>query len=145
MLQIRPCINDDFEEVLELLRQLWPDKSLDPIALRKVFSLAITSDSQIYICAANDDKVVGFGSLTLKNSLWQEGFLGHIDELVLDAEHRGRGIGTQLIEHIIDAAKRRGCSRVELDSAFHRKEAHDFYERMGFENRGYVFSKSLSE
>jgi hypothetical protein len=33
--------------------------------------------------------------------------------------------------------------RVELESAFHRKKAHAFYERQGFENRGYLFSKPI--
>ena len=61
----------------------------------------------------------------------------------MDVDYRGRGIGTQLIEHLIQLAKQRGCRRVELDTAFHRNEAHEFYERQGFENRGYVFSKLL--
>ena len=69
--------------------------------------------------------------------------MGHIDELVVHGEHRGRGIGTQLVERIICLAKERGCRRVELDTAFHRKDAHDFYERAGFEKRGYIFSKLL--
>jgi len=40
---------------------------------------------------------------------------------------------------IIAIAKERGCTRIELDSAFHRKEAHQFYERNGFGNRAYLF------
>jgi hypothetical protein len=32
---------------------------------------------------------------------------------------------------------------VELDSAFHRSQAHKFYQQEGFENRAYLFSKPL--
>ena len=28
---------------------------------------------------------------------------------------------------------------------FHRKQAHEFYVRNGFENRAYLFSKSLAQ
>jgi GNAT superfamily N-acetyltransferase len=58
--------------------------------------------------------------------------------------NRGCGLGTQLLVEIVRCAKLRGCKRVELDSAFHREEAHQFYLRNGFENRAYLFSKSLA-
>ena len=143
MAQIRQCRSEDFPAVMELLRQLWPDKCLDTPALRTVYDRALTSDQQLYICAAEGERVVAFGSLTLKNNLWQEGFLGHVDELVVDNAHRGRRIGTHLLEHLVAIAQRRGCRRVELDSAFHRKKAHEFYERQGFKNRAFLFSKKL--
>jgi ribosomal protein S18 acetylase RimI-like enzyme len=143
MLQTRPCRSEDFDAVLVLLKQLWPEKSFDPDALRTVFNRALTSDTQAYICSADDDKVIGFGSLTIKNNLWQEGYLAHVDELVVDAEYRSRGVGTILLEQLFVIARQRGCGRIELDSGFHRADAHCFYERQGFENRGYVFSKML--
>ena len=143
MVEIRPCRNDDFNGVLKLLSQLWPENNLETTSLRTVFELAITSNLQIFICASSVDKIIGFGSLTIINSLWQAGYLGHVDELVVDAEYRGRGIGTQLLEHLVDLAKKHDCRRIELDSAFHRRDAHRFYEQNGFVNRGYLFSKVL--
>jgi GNAT superfamily N-acetyltransferase len=143
MFHIRLCRNEDFDDVSVLLRQLWPEKTPDKDALRLVYDRALASDVQEYICATVDEKIIGFGSLSVKNNLWQEGFLGHVDELVVDKEYRGRGIGTQLLEHVISLARRKGCLRIELDTAFHREEAHQFYERHGFENRGYIFSKML--
>lgn len=36
------------------------------------------------------------------------------------------------------------CATLESkDSAFHRRDAHRFYEQMGFERRAYLFSKEL--
>jgi ribosomal protein S18 acetylase RimI-like enzyme len=143
MFQIRPCQIEDFDDVMRLLRQLWPDKPLDLVSLRTVFDRAVASESQAYLCATENQRVIGFGSLTVKNNLWHEGYLGHVDELVVDGEYRGRGIGTQLLEHLVVLARQRGCSRVELDSAFHRKQAHQFYERHGFEGRALLFSRVL--
>lgn len=143
MIQIRRCEVDDFERILPLLRQLWPNKKLNVESLRKVFVDGIYSPAQEYVCAEIGSTMVGFCSLVLKNNLWQEGNLGHIDELVVDGKHRGHGVGTQLLEYIVQVAKERGCRRVELDTAFHRKQAHQFYEQRGFENRAYLFSKVL--
>jgi ribosomal protein S18 acetylase RimI-like enzyme len=141
--EIRMCRRSDFEGVLRLLQQLWPDQELDSGALRKVFEQGMQSKSQVYLCAEKEDDVIGFVSLTVKNNLWQAADLGHIDELVVDEKHRGSGLGTQILTEIVAQAKQRGCVRVELESAFHRKKAHAFYERQGFENRGYLFSKPI--
>ena len=145
MTVIRQCTSADFEQILVLLEHLWPDHPLDPDALRPVYSRGLASDLQHYLCAVENEKVVGFGSLTIKNNLWQAGYLAHIDELVVSKQKRGLGIGSALLAAIIGVAKEAGCSRVELDSAFHRVQAHAFYQQQGFENRAYLFSKSLQE
>jgi glucosamine-phosphate N-acetyltransferase len=143
MSSIRQCTSVDFEQIFVLLEQLWPDKTLDRDALRWVYSRGLTSGFQRYLCAVENESVVGFCSLTIKNNLWQAGYLAHIDELIVRKEWRGLGIGSALLAAIIGVARQAGCSRVELDSAFHRSEAHSFYQQRGFENRGYLFSKAL--
>lgn len=143
MIRIRECRSEDFEAVLNLLGQLWPDKQLDASSLRLVFDRALVSPAEDYVCAIDEKRVVGFGSLSVKDNLWEAGRLGRIEELVVDVGHRGQGIGTQLLNRLIDLAKERECHRVELDSAFRRKEAHRFYESHWFENRAYLFSKAI--
>lgn len=143
MIRIRQCQAEDFGDVVRLLCQLWPDKPLDAVSLEAVFSRALASESQVYLCAADEHGVIGFGSLTLKNNLWQQGYLGHVDELVVDSEQRGRGVGTKLLDQLIIVAQQRGCRRVELDSGFQRKQAHQFYEKHGFENRAHHFSREI--
>lgn len=86
---------------------------------------------------------MGFASLSVKDSLWQGGGVGYIEELVVDEKSRVQGIGTKLLEHAIALARENGCRRIELDSAFHRKDTHRFYERLGFESRAFLFSKGL--
>ena len=142
-IEMRPCGTTDFEGVLALLRQLWPNKTLDSESLRKVYERALASDRQVYLSAGCDGRIVGFGSLSIKSNLWNEAFVGFVDEMVVDEAHRGRGIGTQILDHLISWARDRGCNRIELDSAFHRKDAHAFYERRGFQSRAYLFSKLL--
>ncbi len=103
----------------------------------------LASESQAYFCVGAGPRVVGFGSLTLKDNLWQEGYLAHVDELIVDREHRGKGAGTQLLAHLVAFARQKGCRLIELDSAFHRNDAHEFYQRHGFADRALLFSKRL--
>ncbi|MFC1736169.1 GNAT family N-acetyltransferase [Candidatus Hydrogenedentota bacterium] len=142
-MNIRGCKSSDFEVVLVFLEKLWPEKRLNQQRLKVVYERALASRDQDYICVEENSNVIGFCSLTMRNNLWQEGHLGHIDVLFVDEAYRGSGIGSALLNHASRLAKECGCRRVELDSAFHRKEAHRFYEANGFENRGYLFSKVL--
>lgn len=144
MAEIRDCKEEDFNQIVPLLEQLWPTKALNHERLRAVYERGLRSDTQQYLCAVESGRIAGFCSLTIKNNLWQEGFLAHVDELVVNHADRGQGIGSRLLEAIIKIAVQRSCRRVELDSAFHRTEAHAFYERQGFENRAYLFSKLLN-
>lgn len=115
MIQIRQCRGEDFDQVVLLLRQLWLDKPLNPILLHPIFDRALVSDSKTYLCATDEKRVIGFGSLTMKDNLWPEGRLGYVDELVVDAKYRNRGIGKQLLERLIVVARQKGCCRIELE------------------------------
>jgi ribosomal protein S18 acetylase RimI-like enzyme len=140
---IRFCIKEDFASIFGLLCQLWPDMDLDYKKMQEVYKQAIVSDKQKLIVGIYKSNIVGFCSLTIKNNLWQAGNLAYIDELVVDKRYRGQGIGKQLIDKITAIAKENRCKRIELDTAFHRKDAHRFYEKIGYEKRAYKFSKII--
>jgi ribosomal protein S18 acetylase RimI-like enzyme len=140
---IRAAQPEDFEEVFALLGQLWPDKPLHREPLHNIFDQALTSDNEVYLCACRGAKVVGFCTLTIKSSLWQEGDLGYVGNLVVDSNYRRSGIGTALLEKAAEIAGQRHCRCLELDSGFHRPAAHRFYESRGFEKRGFLFSRIL--
>jgi GNAT superfamily N-acetyltransferase len=140
---IDDCTASDSEAAFFLLKQLWPEKNLDQQKLARLFREVIEARSRVLLCAKLQDRMVGFGSMTLKAHFFHEGLIGWIDELVVDAPFRGRGIGSLLLNGLMAAARERGCVAAELDSAFHRNEAHVFYEKSGFEKRAFLFSKKL--
>lgn len=143
MWQIRKCTNSDFEQVTSLLLQLWPAKKQDPLRLKGAYERGLTASNQRYFVAVDNGLIVGFVSLSFRNSLWQEGLLANIDELVVDDSARGQGIGKSLVEYVTDQARKIGCTRIELDSAFHRTDAHAFYEHLGFEQRAYLYTMAV--
>ena len=55
-----------------------------------------------------------------------------IEDVVVDAATRGRGIGEALVREALALARREGVARVMLTSNATRRAAHRLYERMGF-------------
>jgi ribosomal protein S18 acetylase RimI-like enzyme len=55
-----------------------------------------------------------------------------MDGIAVDAGHRGRGIGSALLEEIIRVAAERGCGQVRLDVIDVNPRARALYERHGF-------------
>lgn len=146
IVQIRKCEPGDFHAVLPLLRQLYTGKQFDIGLLRSAYKRFLASDQQAFLCATHDRQVVGFGSVTIKSNLfWCETLIGYVSDMVVDEAHRGRGIGTRILDQLILWAKQRGCARIELNSGFERKEAQAFYERRGFKRGAYFYSKFCND
>ncbi len=134
---------EDFEGIYMLLKQLWPREKLIKRKLKLVFSKGLRNPQQAFLIAKYKGKIIGFVSLSIKNSLYDGGNLGHVDELIIDKKYKRKGTGKELLEEIIKVAKEKSCNRIELDSSFHRKDAHAFYESLGFEKCNFLFSKLI--
>ena len=142
-LLIRNVVSRDFDQVFGLLKQLWSYKELDYEAMKKVFEEKLRATDHFFIAALYGPQIVGFCSLTVKQNLWVQGLLGNVDEMIVEESYRGKGIGRQLLQRITEIAIENNCKRLELESSFHREQAHTFYMELGFEKRAYLFSKEL--
>lgn len=143
MILIRKCKISDFDQVCCLLKQLWKGKRLNQKNLGKTFQIGLKSNTQFFICASYDNNIVGFCSLSLRNNLYARGMLAHIDELIIDEAYRSKKIGIKLVREAQRIAKSKDCKYIELNSGFHRKIAHKFYEKIGYHKEGLFFEKKL--
>lgn len=85
------------------------------------------------LVAERDGAVVGTLQLTIIPGLSRRGMTRALIEGVrIAADQRGGGLGTLMIRHAIDEARRQGCGLVQLTSDATRTDAHRFYERLGF-------------
>jgi GNAT superfamily N-acetyltransferase len=55
-----------------------------------------------------------------------------VEAVRVRADHRGRGVGRELMLHAIERARERGCTLVQLMSNARRGDAHRFYDSLGF-------------
>jgi GNAT superfamily N-acetyltransferase len=142
-IKIRKATENDFNKVYPLFEQLWPNKELDKDALKIVFNRGVNSDTDELFCLDYSGELIGFCAYAIVNNLWQAGYISYMYAMIVDEKFRGKGFGKMLIMESIKDAKAKGIKRMELDSGFHREKAHEFYIKLGFEKRAYLFSYPL--
>jgi GNAT superfamily N-acetyltransferase len=68
---------------------------------------------------------------------------GRILALVVSDGERGSGVGKRLIAAAENDFAQRNVRRIAVYTHLRRKDAHEFYERVGYENNGLRFVKTL--
>ena len=91
------------------------------------------SDSTLLLLAEEDGVIVG--SLTLALFRIPTGLRAWIEDVVVDAAARGKGVGEALNRFALDEARRRGATTVDLTSRPSREAANRLYQRLGFVKR----------
>ena len=76
--------------------------------------------------------ILGYVEAEVYESLYSDAGL-NILGLAVFPSAQGRGIGRQLMERVEELTKSKHYAFIRLNSASHRKEAHVFYERIGYE------------
>lgn len=95
---------------------------------------AIVDSDASHLLIAEEDGYV-FGSLTLVLFPIPTGLRAWIEDVVVDAEARGRGVGRLLNEAALERAREAGAATVDLTSRPSREAANRLYQRIGFEPR----------
>ncbi|NLS03241.1 GNAT family N-acetyltransferase [Rhizobium sp. P32RR-XVIII] len=119
------------------------DPAAFPDYARAFAAIAASPDQALYV-AEKTGEVVGTFQISIATTLTGRGASFMIIEAVQTrGDMRGQGIGGQMIEFCIAEAKGRGLARVQLISNAKRKDAHRFYERLGFEQSHLGFKMAL--
>tara|TARA_E500000331_G_C17160104_1_gene671326 strand:+ start:136 stop:558 length:423 start_codon:yes stop_codon:yes gene_type:complete len=137
-IDFRAVKRSDLKEVIVLLNQL---KEIDAskINLNKAWSDFISNSSSNSIVGIYNNKVVAYGSLVVENKIRGE-VAGHIEDIVVDSNVRGKMIGVALIKELIKIGEIKGCYRITL---FCKETLVKFYSRNGFEVNNVVMKKYL--
>lgn len=119
----------------DLLAELFAiedDFSVDPIKQIRALSMLLESNDAILLVAEHEGEVIGMVSLQFLISTAIGGRSGLIEDLVVAGTHRGSGVGTRLIESLVDAARIKGIERLSLGADRRNLPALTFYEKHGF-------------
>ena len=128
----------DLDQVFDLLNQL-KQIEIDTIDKDKAWSDFINNTSSNSVVGLYKNKIVAYGSVVVENKVRGE-VAGHIEDIVVDSEVRGKMIGVSLIKELIKVAKNKGCYRITL---FCKETLVNFYGRNGFEVNNVVMKKYL--
>lgn len=82
------------------------------------------------LLAEENGHAVGFALYFPIYSTWRGPSL-HLEDLFVEPEHRGRGIGAALLARVAALAMERGCARMQWDVLDWNSSAIEFYQSRG--------------
>ena len=107
----------------------------DPVIFESIFQEYLAhANTFMYVVEHVVDGIIGFGSCKGQRLLHHQGLVFEIQEMIVSSSHQGQGYGRLLFQKIQEEVVVRGAISLEVTSNKRRKEAHAFYESMGFRN-----------
>ncbi len=98
----------DLDQVFVLLNQL-KQMDIDTVDKDSAWNDFIKNTSSNSIVGLYNDKIVAYGSVVVENKVRGE-VAGHIEDIVVDSEVRGKMIGVSLIKELIKVAENKSSS-----------------------------------
>ena len=149
-IKIRPARSDDLVLIVEMLAADTiggHSDSADPAAAdgyRRAFERIAESPNEEIHVAEWDGIVVGTFTTALLTTLSSRGARHMLVQTVqVRSDFRGKGIGHEMMKCCIELAREAGAASLDLRTNKLRKDAHRFYERLGFGQTHYGYKLSL--
>ena len=112
---------DQIHEIISLYRMegWWSEETDDPNLIARIIS-----GSHCFIIVTKDGETVGMG-----RALSDGASDAYIQDVTVKKSHRGHGIGTKIIQKLVERLNADGLGWIGLIA---EKNSHKFYERLGF-------------
>ena len=126
-------VHEATEELHAALTRLLPQLNprLEPPDMARLERLLADPDVTLLV-ARDGEEIVGTTTVIVYTTpFWIK---ARLDEVVVDASARGKGVGEALVKQALDIGRQRGAQVAELQSGRgpNREAAHRLYERLGF-------------
>ncbi len=123
-LKIRPYRAGDARAIVELSSHYFPAARIDEEEIRRRISKRI-----VYLVAELDERVVGFIDVKVREKDV------YIYGIAVQPEFKEKGIGSQLLEKVVQIAKKEGKGALVLTVKESNTRAIQFYSKRGFSLR----------
>jgi GNAT superfamily N-acetyltransferase len=131
---------DEMLQTLDVLKELYP--SLTPENYLADLKEMLPNNRYGQVAVFNGDTCVGVSGYWIGTKLWCGKYL-EIDNLVVSAKVRSKGVGKMIFGYLSEKAQQEECSMVSLDSYTSNFKAHKFFYNEGFAPKGFHFINIL--
>lgn len=115
-----------------LLKQL--NIAVIPLNDKDIKYMIASSANRLFIARkVSDKKIVGMLTLIIFRIPFAK--KGLLEDIVVDKDYRGNGIGTKLFSTAIKMAQEEGVAYLDFTSSPQREAANNLYEHLGFKKR----------
>ena len=122
-MKIRELNTDDYNQVIEL----WT-KSFNNKFDNKINHSHLSDPNSITLVSVDNNTITGVASIYILKKLTRT--LGLIEDVAVNQNYRGKGIGKKLVEKLIGIAADKKCDKTILNSS---EQNSEFYKKIGFE------------
>ncbi|MDA9330307.1 GNAT family N-acetyltransferase [bacterium] len=122
-MKIRELAESDYNQVIEL----WT-KSLSNKFDNEINTSHLSDPGSITLVSVDNNTITGVASLYIIKKLTRT--LGLIEDVAVNENYRGKGIGKKLVEKLIGLAADKKCDKTVLNSS---EQNSEFYKKFGFE------------
>jgi GNAT superfamily N-acetyltransferase len=149
-LQVREARFEDLEAIIRLHEEdelgshgdVWNSET-EPAYEAAFHAIGRSVENTLFV-AVDDNEVIGTFQLTFIPNLTGRGAMRvKVESVKVKAARRSGGIGARMMAFAEDYARTNGAAAMELTSNKTRKNAHRFYERLGFSRSHEGFKKKL--
>jgi glucosamine-phosphate N-acetyltransferase len=134
--KFRKLNNYDYSKYLNLINQ-FRSTTFTEEEYKNVLN-KIENNSTIWVVDYNDELI---GTATI---IYEYKFIynivrsAHIEDVCIDKNHRNKGIGNLLINHVVNEAYKENCYKIILDCD---EKLENFYKKSGLEKKGIQMAK----
>ncbi|HAQ37834.1 MAG TPA: GNAT family N-acetyltransferase [Saprospirales bacterium] len=126
---IRNAEQKDYVAISALSEQL--GYKTPHVAVLKRLKEILKNPEHCVLVAVDHDQIIGWVhgiySLRIESEIFVE-----ITGLIVDQDHRNKGTGKKLVEHVQNWAKLQNCKLLRARTNTLRAESHPFYEKLNF-------------
>lgn len=119
-------------ELLDAMNRLIPQLSSSAQPLEKDSLERVVHSEAAHLLVAYDEDGEIVGSMTLIVFAIPTGIRAWVEDVVVDENARGKGVGAALNNQALDIARDAGAKTVDLTSRPSREAANRLYQRLGF-------------
>jgi GNAT superfamily N-acetyltransferase len=140
----------DLETLLQMMRQMqaddpWSEPFHDATVRANLAELLQNPVYGVIYLVHEEAALIGYLVICFDYSLEYRGKGAWIDELFVESSHRGKGIGTQLLDLAETASRELNAEFLHLEVT-HGNPAIELYRRRGFaDHHRYLMSKALDK
>ena len=138
-IKFRQATREDLPEIVRMLADDFLSATREryenplPESYVKAFEEIEADKNNELIVAEMGGEIVGTLQITFTPSIsFQGGRRATVESVRVDAQFRGRGFGRKLMKWVIERAREENCFAAQLTTNAERKDAHRFYEDLGF-------------
>ena len=120
----------DLEQVFKLIREFAMFLKVPEKVHTSVAQMLEDKDRFQCLVAVANNKVIGFATYFYAYYSWT-GKAIYLDDLYVSANNRGHGIGSKLLDEVIELGRKENCTKVRWQVSNWNIKAINFYQNRG--------------